>query len=141
LIFEKFAESLLAEGIITDLNWIQTYLEPQIRKKLLHLVLMSQDKLVRHPSVFELFGCDMLLDSELNLYFIEMVSGPLMKLGTPDRRKLNTEIIKGAIEIELGVLYDADIDAIADQYNYKWIFDGRKNDISKYHGLLPEDCI
>jgi hypothetical protein len=71
----EFCEELIKEGYIENVNWLENYLEPKIKERLLHLARMSYDKFLRHPSVFGLFGVDFMLDSDLNLYFIELVSG------------------------------------------------------------------
>jgi hypothetical protein len=36
------------------------------------------------------------------------------------------------MEFELALLHGGDIDRIAKDYNFDWVLDGRKNDISRY---------
>jgi hypothetical protein len=112
-----------------------------MREKLLHVARMSYDKLPHHPATFEIFGVDMMLDSDLNLYFIEMVSRPGMNVDIPHTIKENTETVKGAIELELALMYGGDIDKIVAEHNWHWVIDGRKDDISRYSGLLSEECL
>jgi hypothetical protein len=73
---ERFAEILIEEGKLKDPSWLDTYFRPTVRKKLLHLARMSYDRLTHSPSVFELFGCDLMLDEDFNIFLIEIVPNP-----------------------------------------------------------------
>ncbi len=53
----------------------------------------SYEKFAHHSSVYELFGADFMFDSDLNLYFLEMVPSPAYTADTPDKKVIQSETI------------------------------------------------
>jgi len=47
-------------------------------KAFIHVIQMSKSKFFQDSRVFELFGLDFILDSELNLWFIECNASPVL---------------------------------------------------------------
>jgi hypothetical protein len=41
-----------------------------------------------HPSVFEVFGVDFMMDTDLNLWFLEIVPSPGFQGDTPDKARI-----------------------------------------------------
>lgn len=75
-------------------------------------------------------------DTDLNLWFIEVVPSPGMLLNSQDRKSFY-EIIK----IKRALKNDEDIDEIVAKSNWEWIIDERKYGTDRYHGLVSQDCI
>jgi hypothetical protein len=53
---------MIEDGKIPDSNWVENEFHPTVRRHLLHIARMAYDKLIHHPSVFALFGIDLMLD-------------------------------------------------------------------------------
>lgn len=64
---------------------------PQIKEAVIASVLAGQEWLVHRDNSYELFGYDLMLDEELNVWLIEINSSPAMDFSTPITQKLVTE--------------------------------------------------
>ena len=56
---------------------------PQIKEAVIASVLAGQEWLVHRDNSYELFGYDLMLDEELNVWLIEINSAPAMDFSTP----------------------------------------------------------
>ena len=108
---------------------------------MLHVVRMNSDKLLKHAGVFELFGLDFLLDSDLHLWFLETNLTPSLSETNEIKRDLNSKLIEDLIDMEYALLFNADFDIIVKNSNFQWVFDDRKRGDSKYHNLIESYCI
>ena len=68
---EEVEARLLKSGQITDSNWLNNYLRPELRKALAHVIRMGQAPFLRTSSIYEIMGVDFMLDDQMNLWFIE----------------------------------------------------------------------
>ena len=102
---------------------------------------MNLKYFLRHPGVFELMGLDFIMDKNFNLWFLEANLSPQISGTSQQRRDLNTQLTKHMIDLEYALLYGADFDSLAKDTNFEFVYDERKKGLSKYHGLLTEDCL
>ena len=138
--FEHFESHMLNQNLISE-NWMDNTLRKHIKKVMFHLVRMNLDKLLRHPRVFELFGLDFLIDTDLNIWYIETNLTPSIGSTSEEKKKVNTKLVTDIIDLEYSLLYGADFDSLLENTNFEWVFDGRKVGVQRYHGLLEEDCV
>jgi len=84
---DELQEYLLKEGIISDPNWLDNYLRPEFKKAMIHLMRMSQHSFLKSSSLYELFGLDFMMDSDLKLWFIEANARPALE-GDPLKKSI-----------------------------------------------------
>ena len=77
--FERLQTYLLQAGIISDPNWLDNYLRPELKKAMIHLMRLAKSSLLENSSVYGLYGVDYMLDDQLNVWFIEANSGPCFR--------------------------------------------------------------
>jgi len=105
LFMEQFQKRLLEEGIVSDPNWLDNYLRPEFKKAMVHLARMSQESFLKKSSVFVLLGLDFMLDSNLNLWFIEANTRPALELpGATQETELKIKLLKDHLVIVTGLL-------------------------------------
>ena len=75
---EKLGGYLLYMGRTEDPNWVNNYLRKEFKKVMVHLIRMSQSGYSKKSSLFELYGLDFVMDDDLNLWFIEANTMPLV---------------------------------------------------------------
>ncbi len=102
--FERLQAYLLEQGRITDKNWLNNYLRPEFKKAMIHLVRMVSDALLKRSQVYELFGVDFMLDDNLNLWFIECNSGPVLSGSSKEKEIFVTKMLVDQFEIVSGLL-------------------------------------
>jgi hypothetical protein len=139
--FDSFADYLLAKNLITDKSWLDTYFRPEMKRAILHLARMSYDTLAHHPAVFEIFAVDFLLDLDLKLWFLEVVPNLRFDDKLEEKKQLFSDIIKGAVNMELELLYHEDLDKTAKEFGFEWVIDGRKPKFGRYQGLIHPECL
>jgi len=97
--FTTLQKHLLETGRIKDPNWLENSFRPQIKKIMLHLLRMSEKHLLKMPNTYELYGLDMMIDENLNVWFIEANSHPLLNGSTKEKAVLFTKMIEGMFDI------------------------------------------
>lgn len=102
--FQRLQDYLLEKGLTTDKNWIDNYLRPELQKAMVHLVRMTQSPFMKKSQIYELFGIDFMIDSNLNLWFIECNSGPVLSGTSAQKLKFITKMLKDQFEIVFGLL-------------------------------------
>lgn len=102
--FDTVHEYLMANGYTSDPNWLDNYLRPELKKMMVHLIRMSQDPFVKRSSLFEIYGLDVMLDKDLNLWFIEANSKPGMEGFSDEIKGLFKEFLTDSMEIVFGLL-------------------------------------
>ena len=92
-------EDYLVENDIVDEDWFEEVMVPKMKSIIMHTVRSTIDKMLRHPGVYELFGIDFLLDSDLNLWLIEVT--PLFRYdaATQTTGDLKLKIQKDLVEM------------------------------------------
>ena len=61
---------------------------------------MSQDSLLKHSNVYELYGVDFMLDDEMKLWYIESNSNPQLSGFTKDKNSLYLSVVMGTMDIQ-----------------------------------------
>jgi len=102
--FDRLQDYLLDTDQITDENWLDNYLRPEFKKAMVHLVRMTEGPFLRRSQTYELFGCDFMLDSNLNLWFIECNSGPVLSGATEEKGRFVSKMLLDQYEIVFGLL-------------------------------------
>lgn len=138
--FDQFEDHMVSRGLV-DKNWIEDYVRPVMKVTMLHLVRMHYEKFLKHPGVFEMYGVDFMFDSKLHLWFLEVNRSPAMQATTEEKGRIQSKLIEDILDIEYGLLYKADLDKVVERSNFEWVFDGRRNGMERYFGLLTEDCL
>lgn len=138
--FTRFQEYLKETGLVEE-NWIDNYMRSHLKKVMFHLVRMNMHQLLKHPGVFELFGLDFMLDTNLNLWYLECNLTPAISQTSEEKSKINTKLIEDIVDIEYALLFNSDLDSLVESTNFEWVYDGRKQGTSRYHGLIDEECL
>ena len=102
--FTRLHKYLMEEGTVKDPQWIDNYLRPQIQKMLVHLIRMSQGPFAKRSSLFEIFGVDVLLDADLNLWFIEANAKPGLEGSSDEARDLFIHFLLDSFDVLFGLL-------------------------------------
>jgi len=102
--FDRLQNYLLEKKMIDSDTWLDDHLRPEFKKAMVHLVRMTEGPFLRRSQVYELFGCDFMLDSNLNLWFIECNSGPVLSGATEEKGKFVSKMLTDQYEIVFGML-------------------------------------
>jgi len=97
--FQRLQDYLLEKGKITDKNWLDNYLRPEFMKAMIHLLKMSSGSFLKRSQIYELYGTDFMLDDNLNLWFIECNSGPVLSGSSEEKEKFVTKMLADHFEI------------------------------------------
>jgi len=101
---EKLQAYLLEHKIINDPHWLENYLRPEIKKMMVHLIRMAQGPFARRSSLFEIFGLDVMLDGDLNLWFLEGNAKPAMEGYSDEAKARFVSFQKDCFEVLYGLL-------------------------------------
>lgn len=115
---------------------------PGLLRHTVHLarMLALSESILRHPGVFELLALDFILDTEDNLWLLDVVSSPSLSASNEKIAEDMSSMVKSLIDIELTLDNDEKFDQIVSQSSMKWVYDGRKNGPDRYHGLIEPEC-
>ena len=102
--FETFQDYLLNNGLINDTNWLDNYLRPELQKMVVHIVRMSQGSLSKRSSVYEIFGVDLMLDTNFNLWFIEANANPDIEEYPKELDDLLKNMLVDSLEVQFALL-------------------------------------
>lgn len=102
--FDRLQAHLLAEGVVKDPNWLDNYLRPELKRAMIHLVRMSSHTFLRKSSFYEFYGVDFMLDTEMNLWFLEANAGPSLDGNSKVFEKYIVKMIRDHFEIVMGLL-------------------------------------
>ena len=102
--YDQLFEYVYEKGLTSDPNWLDNHLRPEIKKVMVHLLRMTQNGLLKRSSVSELFGVDLLMDENLNLWFIEGNAIPLIQGWTDETQKFFDKMLIDQFEILFGLL-------------------------------------
>jgi len=102
--FDRLQNYLLEKKMINNTKWLDEYLRPEFKKAMIHLVRMAGDKFIKKSQTYELFGCDFMLDNNLNLWFIECNSGPVLSGSSQEKELFVTKMLRDQFEIVFGML-------------------------------------
>ncbi|CAG9322595.1 unnamed protein product [Blepharisma stoltei] len=138
--FQQFLSYMQEQGIVEG-DWINDYVRPTMKLKMLHLVRMNIEKFLWHPGVFELYGVDFMFDSKLHLWFLEVNRSPAMMATTEEKGRIQSKLIKDTLDLEYALNYGADFDKILAGTGFLKVYDGRLEGMDRYQGLLTEECI
>lgn len=131
----------MLENNLVDYGWLDDYVRPQMKEKMLHFSRMASERLLRHPRVFELFGVDFMFDENLHLWYLEINRSPAMQATTKEKGKIQSKLIKDVLDIEYALLYGGSLDEAIVESGFDIVIDGRKEGEERYAGLLKEECI
>ena len=101
---ERLRGYLLEQGIISDPEWLDNYLRPEFKKAMVHLLRLSSPFYLENSSIYELYGVDFMLDTDLNLWFIEANSGPAFDGYSRPMEKFIIKMLQDHFEVVHGLL-------------------------------------
>jgi len=102
--YERLQEYLLKKGMIKDPHWLDNYLRPEFKKAMIHLLRMTEHAFTKESTTYELFGVDFMLDTDLNVWFIEANSGPAIGGYSIPMEKFIVGMVQDQFEIVMGIL-------------------------------------
>lgn len=102
--FDRLKDYLLETEVISDPNWLDNYLRPELKRAMIHLVRMSAGSFLKHSSVWEFYGVDFMLDSNLTLWFIEANTDPALDGYSIPMEKFIAKMLKDHFEVAYNVL-------------------------------------
>jgi len=98
--FEDLQNYLLRTSKITNENWLEDYLRPQLKKAMIHLVKMNSQFFLKQSNVYGLFGLDFVIDDKFHLWFIEANPNPQLIATSKSLGTLMEQMIRSLFEIE-----------------------------------------
>jgi len=102
--FDDLQKYLTEQGRITDPDWLNNHLRAQMKKIMIHLTRMAELSYAKQSSLSELYGIDLMLDDNLDVWFIELNTMPLIAGWNPVTKKFFNNLMKDYFEIEYGLL-------------------------------------
>lgn len=137
--FNKFNHYMKEKHNVDD-KWIEN-IRKEIKRVMMHMIAMNIDKLSRHPQVFEMFGFDFILDSDMKLWYLETNLSPSIAATSDDKKAVNEKMFTKLIDIQYALIYNISIDTIIETSDFHWIYDGRKTGLDKFCGSIEPECI
>ena len=102
---EQFEEHLVEEGKV-EKGWVRNYLQPTMRKAMLHLMRFTSHDFLKHPELFGYFGVDFLLDDDLHMWFLEIVDQPGLFSKTPEMERVTFETFSNLLDMQIALNQD-----------------------------------
>jgi hypothetical protein len=81
---------MIEVGKVSDREWLDDYVRPEMKRNMLHLVRMHYEKFMRHPNVGEMFGVDYMFDDDLNLWYLEVARSPAIQATTFEKGRIQS---------------------------------------------------
>ena len=101
----EFQDYMIAEGYTSDPEWLDNYLRPLFKKALAHLLRMTSEKWYdKNSGLFRVWGFDFMMDTSLNIYFIEANIVPEIFNITTRVKEFNGKAQQDMMEIVLSLL-------------------------------------
>jgi tubulin polyglutamylase TTLL1 len=101
---KQFHEYALSHNITQDRNWLNSYLRPQFKKAMVHIVRSIEGNLLARSSVYELIGLDFIMDEDLHLWFTDANMKPLIFGAAEDKMELHMRMLGDMFEIITGLV-------------------------------------
>lgn len=95
----RFADYLVAIEKIKSRAWLDEYLRPSFQNAMQHLVRMSQQTFYSTSTSWTLCGMDFMLDEDLNLWFIEANTSPVLEGSNKEKEIFITKMVKDMLEV------------------------------------------
>jgi len=102
--FDDLQKYLVEIGRVVDPNWLDNHLRAQMKKIMIHLTRMAEKYYAKQSSLSELYGIDLMLDDNLDVWFIELNTMPLIAGWNPVTVKFFNNLMKDYFEIEFALL-------------------------------------
>jgi hypothetical protein len=102
--YTSFGTWMYEQGHVSDPDWINNNLRFRMKRAFMHLINSTIDKYDKQANLYEMFGCDFLLDSSLDMWFIECNSDPSYSFPGRPKAERNTKMLIDHFEIMFGYL-------------------------------------
>jgi hypothetical protein len=99
----RFQKYLIDKKIAAP-DWVATKLRPMMKQKLAHVLRAASPKMAKQGGYFAVYGADMMLDTSLNLWLIEVNFSPGLYLTSSVRTVITRKVIKDMLDIEEAIL-------------------------------------
>ena len=139
---QQFEDYLVATGRVNN-NYFKEVMVPRMKEIIMHTVRSVSEKLLRHPGVYELFGIDLMLDDDLNLWLLEVTPLYHYDAATQMTGDLKMGILRNLTEMQFAMMlgkWDV-FDNIQRQSGFEYVYDGRKTGMERYHGIIRKECL
>ena len=97
--FDDLQNYLLANGYINDANWIQNSLSKQLKEIMIHSLRMSQHTFEKKSQLFELLGCNFVLDNNLKAWLIEINTNPVLHVSSSTGQKFLVKMLEEMFDL------------------------------------------
>jgi len=102
--YTGLADYLYKNKVIDDPDWAENSLRYRMKKFFIHLINSTVDGFSKDSNLYEMFGCDFLLDTDLKMWFIECNSDPSYSFPGRPKAARNTKMLIDHFEIMFGYL-------------------------------------
>jgi hypothetical protein len=102
--FSSLCDHLYEKKIVKDPNYLETGLRYRMKRGFMHLLNSTIEHYAKRSNLYEMFGCDFLLDKDLNMWFIECNSDPSYSFPGRPKAARNTKMLIDHFEIIFGYL-------------------------------------
>jgi hypothetical protein len=85
-------QDYLVKNKIAAADWVETKLRPMMKQKLAHVLRAARPKMEKEAGYFAVYGADMMLDSQLNLWLIEVNFSPGLYLTSEVRTVITKKV-------------------------------------------------
>ena len=102
--YDRLQQYMLDNGQTQDPQWVENYLKLEIKKVMIHLVRMAQSAFLKKSATFEILGLDFIMDDNLQLWFIEANTMPLLHGANPGQINMMNQVVEDSLEIVIGLL-------------------------------------
>lgn len=128
---EEFSQYLYQAKVINDTNWLNNYLRPEIKRSFISSVKMIEKSLHKSSNYFEIFGVDIILDSQARVKILEINASPMV-IGTNARKtKMMKRMLKGLFNIVFAQQFSRNKRSL--EYLQKNASDIRNNTRNSHH--------
>ena len=139
---KDFEEYLKRKQLVED-GWVNNSMIPKMKKLILHTIRGLSEHILRHPGVFELYGLDIMLDANMDMWLLEVTPIPQQDGPTPEVADEQRTNQRALIDMQYAQMQNdwALFDKIMEDSYFEWVYDERKQGMERYHGLLTQECL
>jgi hypothetical protein len=99
--FNDLQKHLLETKKVNDTHWVDNYLRKELQKALIHAVRLSKSGFMEHSGVFEIYAVDFEIDSNMNLWYLDIESTLVNQMPTKIKRETMVNMFKDLFDIQL----------------------------------------
>jgi len=136
MVYHELQAYFLESGITSNPNYIRDVLNVRLKTFLAHTIRMVASGLTHSANLFEIIGMDFLLDTDLNVWFIESNRTPNLEDIPPEKKMVMKDIVN---IVNQKVLRKKTTNEI-DPGHFEPIVDYSLQGSARFFGLFKEEC-